>query len=220
MKDYSAVRFDWNVGTSLLTTPYRLGLVAGACVLLLSSTKVSAELLMTLSGQPGDSIVTFELSGSTTIAGFSSGILGMGGTLTNFDAFSPAMGSVNHGHLPLLSGSALIDDLTQGSSVSVTALFLQDRTTLGSIGDRFGVQSQIYNIADGDTVAWSGSGTVDLSSQGASFDDLTIGTGMGYFDAPGAAGELRLTIQLIPEPTTVTLLGLGSLALVMVRRRK
>jgi len=175
---------------------------------------------MTLSGQPGDSILTFELSGSTTITGFSGAIVGLGGSLTDFDAFSPAVGSVNVGGLPLLSGSASIINVTQGEERPVDRLFLQDKTALPSISDRFGVHSSLYTIAPGDTVAWSGSGTVDLSSQAASFDDLTIGTGIGFFDAPSAAGEMRLTIQLIPEPTTFTLLGLGSLALVSVRRRR
>jgi hypothetical protein len=179
-----------------------------------------AELLMMLRGQPGDSIVFFELSGSTVVTDFSGMNRGLGSTLIDFDAFAPTLGSVNSGRLDLLSGSGSVRNLTAASEVPIVGLFLQDRTTLPSIEDRFGVATERYPLSVGDVIAWSGSGAVDLSQQGASFSDLTIGTGLGDGVAgPNPSGEVRLTIQAIPEPTSLALL-LPSAALLTLGLRQ
>ena len=184
-------------------------------VCLSAPLRSDAELLMTLYGQPGESIVAFELSGSTQQSTSWSAYGGIYASLPSFDAISTSAS----GQFDIVSGSGAVSNLSTASSVPIDGLSFADTTlTRPNDGDVFGVSSPAYAATVGDIISWSGMGTIDLAQQGATFDDLAIGSGNGPVGLP-RSGTARLTIAFVPEPTTVSLLGIGVLALVIARRK-
>jgi len=180
-----------------------------------------SQMAMTLYGQPGNSIVSFELSGTTQITTFSGNITGFGGDLSSFNAIELPLGSVDHGVLDLVSGGGVVSNLTQMTAVPITNLYLQDRTATGpGLYDRFGVVTPVYSMSFGDTIGWAGSGMIDLAQFGATFDNLNVGSGTGPAGLPTPSGITSLTIIAVPEPTTTGLACVGLLLLTRVRRSR
>ncbi len=172
-----------------------------------------ASVVMNLEGMRGSSILNFSLNGSgIAVESFGSLITGFGFSITDgFDPFPPAILGTNNGNFALLSGSAMFSNETNGTTLAITGLFLQDPPSLEF--DRFGViTAGTYRVSLGDTISWTGVGTIDLSTKGLTFSDLTQGSGLGLFRPANVPvnieGLLNVrSIATVPEPSTLTVLG-------------
>lgn len=82
------------------------------------------------------------------------------------------------------------------------------------------VSHQYRVLIDTDADAWElfldGTSVINGTTVASSLNEVTLGDGTGSGNANGQTTQL--TLSVVPEPATFTLLGLGSLVLVMVRR--
>jgi hypothetical protein len=202
------------------TNPLKLTckLVLLAALALASSlSTASAQMVMELSGSPGSPIVSYSLSGSATNVTYD-------GTYTGFIFdnttgpyhFPAAISSTGYGVFDF-TGTVTLTDETEDRSIGVDALVLQSKYLFGA--ERFGVDTtDLVDMNAGEIFTWSGSGTIDLSSTGLTFSDLTGGSVGGLQnDMPGF---LIVDASAVPEPSTLALAGLGGLGLLLFRRNK
>lgn len=202
--------------TNLLKFTCKLVLLTGLALAGSLST-ASAQMVLELSGSPDSPIVSFSLSGSATNVTY-------GGTYTGFIFdnttgpyhFPPAISSTGFGVFDF-TGTVTLTDETEDRSIGVDALVLQSEAFFGA--ERFGVDTTgIVDMNAGEIFTWSGSGTIDFSSVGLTFGDLTGGSVGGLQnDMPGI---LIVDATPTPEPSTLALAGLSGLGLLLFRRRK
>ena len=177
----------------------------------LFSQACQAQLVMTLRGTPGSSVLSFNLSGSDVAqGGIANPISGAVFTIT--DGFDPFPAAINAGlgptdiaTFPIITGGAAMNVTNSGGDfgIAVDDLILEDSSFRGT--ERFGVLPVVtYDLMFGDTLSWNGAGTIDLSSQGLTFDDLSMGTGesVGGF----VVGGIEATLHVVPEPSSLFLL--------------
>jgi hypothetical protein len=193
--------------------------------LAIGATPAKAIMTMELSGNAGSSIVNFLLYGSSTAATtFGSPITGVGFDIKSGpNLFPSAIGVGNYGIFQLLSGGGTVSNQTQGTSIYINTLFLQDESLFGS--ERFGVGSvyeQSYYMRSGDIMSWNGSGSIDLSTYGLNYDDINKGECQA--DWWGMAGKIIVDGSTnnapVPEPGTIALLGLGMAGLAVYGKRR
>ena len=110
--------------------------------------------------------------------------------------------------------------------MAIDGLSMQDISLFGD-AERFGIfgTSGLYSLSAGDGFTCAGSGTIDLSGKGLTFGDLTLGSGVGFFELPGLGNVgVDATLNIVPEPSTLVLLVMGSLIFAGIgwwrRRRK
>jgi hypothetical protein len=194
---------------------------AVACILLslAASRQAAAQLIMELSGTPGSSIVEFILSGEDVATDSFESVLGIGFDIVDdFNPFPPAANGSDFGRFVIQTGSASLSNITQDRAVAVSNLFLQDSELFGV--DRFGVRAGVIPIFTGDTISWTGSGTIDLSTKGLTFSDLRVGSGVGVVDLAGVAVGIDGVLQIVPEPAAALLLSPLGFTWVASRRRQ
>jgi hypothetical protein len=173
----------------------------------------TAEMTMTLSGQPSSPLVAFSLAGtSTAISSFGSPFTGQVFDVSDgSDLFPPEITNASSpfGIYALASGGGTVSNLTAGLSSPVTGLALQDAGLFGvaRFGAGFSVSQQLMA---GDVYAWSGAGTIDLGMSGLTFNDLIQGASLGVSEVGGLDGRL----VIVPEPSA-HLLALLLIALVV-----
>jgi hypothetical protein len=176
------------------------------------------DMTLTLSGQPGSPLVAFSLTGtSTATSSFNGPFTGqMFDVYDGSDLFPPEITNANSpfGIYALASGGGTVLNLTAGTSNAVTGVTLQDNQLFGVA--RFGVGfSGSQTVAIGDSLTWSGSGTIDLSTSNLTFNDITKGSLTGIAEGSGFRG----TLIIVPEPgTSMSLIHFG-IGLLAIRRR-
>ena len=161
-----------------------------------------------INGSPGSSLVNISVSGSGTWQDSKNDDDVGWGTNWSSDFIADTVQSgvgLNLGDGAALS-SGQITLINNGSPLNVDSLNFDSDGTGG--GDDFVfLFSPGINVVTGETYSISGSGTFDLSlmEAGASFDDLNPGIYTNNF------GLTPITLNIIPEPTSVFLITLGTL---------
>ena len=203
---------------------YRLGVFC--CLILIGIGEAHGEMIMTLTGTPGSSIIHWSVSGSdTATASFGYGVCAMFGldVTDGFDPFPSGMSGGDYGRNPLASGGGTVSNLTDGVTEPITGITLQDSDLFGVA--RFGARYEgTFHYGAGDVFSWQGSGTIDLSSRGVTFDDLTQGTGDArtFLDGRDMGIVGRLVVRQVPEPTSIAFAvsAVFSLAFYGLHRRR
>lgn len=187
-----------------------------------------AALTMTLSGARGSSSVQVSFSGSATSTGVGGGIINFGWDFlpATYDPFPPAItGFTTFGAFYFKSGSATYRNVTQGFSTTISGVWLQDSSNSAGAGagiyERFGILAEFNGLGQnnyrvGDVYEWAGSGSIDLSGRGLTFDDLRPGTS-GVVS--GNLNILQGQLVIVPEPSAIGLVAFGVL-LWAARNRK
>jgi hypothetical protein len=204
-----------NYYARFLLVTVALGLASGPA-------KTYANLVMTLSGNSGSSLVEVTFSGSSS-AQRGGAIINYGWEFfpTDFDPFPAGVAGGDFVSFNFTLGSPTYSNLTRGLTAPITGVWLQDSSNSVKPGyERFGIRAQFEPIFDntyiaGDLVAWSGSATMDLSAKGLTFDDFTPGT---TGPIAGVNGIFEGQLVIVPEPTALTLCVLGMLGLLSRKR--
>lgn len=181
----------------------------------------SAEMLMTLWGEPESSIVSFELSGSARAKGFNEDIIVAGTAFLvtdDYDPFPPEM--PRDPGLNLLSGGGTITNGHQSFPIAGILAF-DGRSSVHGM-DGFGVfwpndeTPPGFFVLDFDLFTWEGAGTVELPD-GLVFADLNPGMGVAEASIFSIGPFLEGRLIIIPEPSSFASL---LLAIPLLRRRR
>lgn len=180
-----------------------------------------AGLTISLDGEPNDTLVAITFSGSGTLdAAFSTNY-----TIIGFD-FLPAEYVTNVGYndsLFFLTGSTItFNNTTQGwSSTIQTILFDNDAATTDPGGE---IQVPLGNGSNtgalGDSYVFNGSAILNLDpflNTGFTFADFSLGTYAAVNTGNNVLDEMIL--EVVPEPNSLMLFGLGLGVLGWFRRR-
>ena len=182
--------------------------------------QANAAVHLTLSGTPGSSIVNFELSGTGT---FTESIAAAHVNGVDFSPFNPLDSGVSTS-FNFASGGATFTIHYTGFDIerTVTGLTLIDSAS-STQPDFIGLEIASTSVSPSNNYTMSGSGTINLSSSNISgspmtFDDLNTGIGSAASITGMPVDGFNLTIQQIPEPSSLALLGLGGLFITRRRR--
>lgn len=181
-----------------------------------AAAPASGQVDVLLSGTPGSSLVDVTISGTADFA-FPFGFNPSSVQLQDFgfDPFNAAFGASPP---PGFAITGTATNTTFGASVGVTTIQLDDDSDGGS-GSDF-LDDVLINFdgnlafLPGESMLINASGTIDLASIGATFDDLTVGSGSVGVNQTFAGG----TLTIVPTPGAIGLLALGGLG--VVRRRR
>jgi hypothetical protein len=200
---------------------------AALAVLSSAGTKANADLVLTFTGSNSSTIIDFEYSGSATVTSTSAGTTGnlsfLGATL---DAGQTPFNGGGFLEFTPITGGATGLNVTTGDTTFANTVFVG---TLSS-GIRYGMSSSgIDNIVfgAGDTLEWSGAGTIDLADAGLDWGYFNTGTytssGLplsGGFGNPDTLWgfESQLVITEIPAPGSLAMFGV--IAASATRRRR
>ena len=171
---------------------HRISLIVIAGIALfcfIAADSARGQLEMTLHGTTDSPIVNFTLSGFD-VASDSFALAGIGFDVTDgFDPFPPGVNGADFGKFAIQIGAATV---TNGNStLDISHLSFQDSSMLDTV-DRFGAGVEgFFSVAPGNTVSWSGTGTIDLSEKGLTFSDLNSGMGVGEMNFPGLGAVLN-----------------------------
>lgn len=185
----------------------------GACAAMLCGavlTPASAGVNVVLSGTSGSSQVNVTITGNAAFA-FPFAFNPNSFQLQDF-AFDPFNASFGASPPPAFAITGTATNTTTGASVGVTTIQLDDDSDGGS-GSDF-LDDVLINFDGnlafnpGDFLSIDASGSIDLSSIGATFDDLTQGFGFVGVNQTFAGGTLRI----IPAPGAVALLAVAGVA--------
>lgn len=181
----------------------------------LADRSAYGDFVVTLSGKPGTSLVHWTVSGGGT---FKLGPAGLGSISivddTNTDFFGPELDA----SLPFLAGgNGTITNTTTNEVVSINRFAFNDGDPTP---DNLQLQmSPPPRINPGDAFTMAGSGTIDLSTQGLSFDHMNTGIGVDSSNSV-YTGSGTLIIRAVPEPSAFILTAFGLLSAGMIGRRR
>lgn len=174
-----------------------------------------ASLTMTLSGTPGSPMIEVLFSGSaivqSTIGPGSIINYGWSFVPTTFNPFPPQITGNDFGMFSFTSGAAQFINVTRSETSVITGVWLQDSSNSPTPGwERYGMLNPTpIGFTAGELYEWSGSGTIDLSAKGLTFDSLNPGTtGPISADLDFLEGQL----VIVPEPSKTLFLSAAALA--------
>ena len=156
-------------------------------------------------------------SGATSVDQFSSQI---GGDLYVNGGFA------GHISVPAQVSVQLIFTGTSGGGVGVVGgseSFATQMTQLDATGPGFEIRIDPIFASNGSTtITNEGGGLFRIDSFFDVFTDLSLDGGQTWTPSsgPGPGGSTIMTLETVPEPSTILLLGAGCLALTLVSRRK
>ncbi len=163
-----------------------------------------ANLVVTITGQPGNGSTTWTFSGSGTAWDTYSELVGTPNNWTNVGDFT----DTNLGSAVPTSGSASITNETDNSSAAITQVFFDDDP--GGDFDDIGFTVGAFSFIANDTLSWSGSLTVPVDLNHLSESPLPF-TSLNSTSSPPGWPNLDVVIAAIPEPSGVVLCGFVTL---------
>jgi hypothetical protein len=183
-----------------------------------TSSGAHADLVINIAGASGGTETFWTFSGSTTAA--------LNGTIRVTDSpgtsdgdtwemdGNPIASSIVDSLFTATGGSATI---TVGSTTrNITQIFLDDDSP---DEDDFGIRvDNALNYLADDATSWTGTLILPVS-----IDDLQLGSYTSLFNAPSfASGAGSIDINVVPEPSSMAMIGLAGLfgGAVRYRRRK
>lgn len=182
-----------------------------------------AALDMTVEGQSSSSILQINftgsalasLSGSTNLSN-----IGWGFSPLTFDPFPAGITGEDSGFFLATAGDAWLRNLSTGRATQLIGVWFQDSSNSPEPGmERFGaITVGTYQAVDGDHFDWYGNLSIDLSTKGLTFADLSPGS-TGWVAGGPVGMPASLTVSAVPEPAAAALMLLGGAWLVAVRRR-
>ena len=206
------------------------------------SKPVQAELVLTITGTPGSSTISYEATGTYVLSADID---------ANPDNTAARLPADNGGGGGLIWGGSFDNDLGPGSFFDEDAGIAQENfgididvftdtgsgaeflTTFGEIDTtrassddgsddfRIGLGASpnvdYPALAAGDEVSWSGSGNILLASN---FEDLFDGTGTFSRESFSETPFSLVVVSAVPEPSSFAVLGLCTLALLPMRRNR
>ncbi len=181
------------------------------CLLISNLTQASVIYDESVSGdlQPFDPITLNLSAGQNSVIGSS----GFTPSISDFDSFSVFLSS----NLRLLSVDYFISNLSviQGTSNLETGYELTSGGYFGSIL----ANTQINLLGSSHQSMFGNALPVDGGSQ-FFIDNFSLSTGGSSFEVGGTWDyEIRFTTTTVPEPTTITLMGLGFAGMAFRRRK-
>ncbi|MGP1308661.1 MAG: hypothetical protein ACTS27_00495 [Phycisphaerales bacterium] len=189
-------------------------LCLGAIGLMAAGAPSLGQINVVLTGTSGSALVDVSITGQAAFA-FPFAFNPNSFQLQDF-AFDPFNERFVGTPPPGFSITGTATNTTTNASVNVVTIQFDDDSdgTSDTLDDILINFDGNLNFEVGDSVLINASGTIDLSSIGATFDDLTLGSGTVGQNQIFAGG--RLTI--VPTPGAAALLALGGLA--ASRRRR
>ena len=206
-------------------------------ILFVTTAQANANLVLRLAGETGSNVISYEASGSVTVTqGFSSlsSSLGLAPDTTGVwtSSFDNNLGDILRNFANanfndnLVLGGGGVSYRKNGVEFGIIDLIDLDPTNTAGGDDIELDPTNVINypsLVAGDILSWVGSGTFVLED-GETFDTLFVGT--GTFQNPIDGGFYQVIIEegritpVIPEPTSMALLGMGLLGAGCVYRRR
>ena len=182
--------------------------------MLILSGPASADLIITVTGEPGSGMTDWVFSGDATAG--ADGTFGTGGTVNlvaaqRWDELAPAPGFTTLDDTLAVPTTNSVIVNVGGSDVDLSGIYIDDDGAVDA--DDFGIALvSATPFFASDDVSWAGTATVSVD-----VDDLKEGS---YSGSQFAGLDLMMTVSAVPEPGSLSLLCVGAGMLMFTRRRR